>query len=160
MRPGLGRERRHVPVAIPASTARAQPISAPPPGPRCHRAAGHAQRAGYRQPQRADRADRSPRHPPQSPPRPPCGTGRASRPGQAGRLCRTEPGLDQPYRHGLPRHHHPHGHPAQRAGKPRLVHRLHALPTRNCPRPAGGAAELPANGHRPHRPASGQCLAA
>lgn len=40
-------------------------------------------------------------------PRPPCGTGRASRPGQAGRLCRTEPGLDQPHRHGLPRYHHP-----------------------------------------------------
>ena len=41
--------------------------------------------------------------------------------------------------------------PAQRAGEPRLVHRLHALSGRGQPGPARGAADLPADGRRSHR---------
>ena len=46
-------------------------------------------------------------------------------------------------RHGLSRHRHAAGDPAQRAGKSRLVHRLHAVPGGDRAGPAGGAAELP-----------------
>ena len=35
--------------------------------------------------------------------------------------------------------------------KSRLVHRVHALPARNLPGPAGGAAQLPDHGDGPHR---------
>ena len=42
---------------------------------------------------------------------------------------------------------------AQRAGEPGLVHRLHAVPAGDQPGPAGGAADLPDHGRRPHRPA-------
>ncbi len=60
----------------------------------------------------------------------------------------------------LPRHHHPGGDPAQRAGGPGLVHRLHAVPARDLPGPARGAAQLPDRRRRPHRPADRQRLAA
>ncbi len=50
----------------------------------------------------------------------------------------------------------PAGDPAQRAGEPGLVHRLHALPAGDLAGPAGGAAELPDRGHRPHRPPGGR----
>ncbi len=55
-------------------------------------------------------------------------------------------------RHGLPRHGHAAGHPAQRAGKSRLVHGLHAVPGGDRPGPPGSAAEFPdhdlrADGH-------------
>ena len=43
--------------------------------------------------------------------------------------------------------------PAQRAGEPRLVHRLHALPAGDQPGPARGAAQLPDRGRGPDRPA-------
>ena len=54
-------------------------------------------------------------------------------------------------RHRLLRHGHPAGDPAQRAREPGLVHRLHAVPARDLPGPARGAAQLPDDGHRPHR---------
>ena len=63
-------------------------------------------------------------------------------------------------RHGLLRHPHAAGDPAQRAGEPRLVHGLHALPGRGQPGPARGRAQLPADGGRPHRHGAGQRLAA
>ena len=54
----------------------------------------------------------------------------------------------------------PAGDPAQRAGGPELVHRLHALPAGDLPGPAGGAAQLPDRGGRPDRAADRQRLAA
>ena len=56
--------------------------------------------------------------------------------------------------------HHAAGDPAQRAREPRLVHGLHALPGRDHPGPARGAAQLPDDGHRPHRHGDRQRLAA
>ena len=47
---------------------------------------------------------------------------------------------------------HPARHPPQRAGEPGLVHRVHAVPARDQPGPAGGAADVPDRGRRPHRP--------
>ncbi len=46
---------------------------------------------------------------------------------------------------------HAGGHPAQRAGEPGLVHRVHALPGRDLPGPHGSAGELPDHGVRPDR---------
>ena len=46
-------------------------------------------------------------------------------------------------RHGLPRHSHAAGDPAQRAGEPWLVHCLHAVSGGDRAGPAGGAAQLP-----------------
>ena len=43
---------------------------------------------------------------------------------------------------------------------PELVHRLHAVPARDLPGPARGAAQLPDRGGRPHRPAHRERLAA
>ena len=56
--------------------------------------------------------------------------------------------------------HTPRGDPAQRAREPGLVHRLHAVPGRDLAGPARGAAQFPADGDRPHRPAGRQRLAA
>ena len=70
----------------------------------------------------------------------------AARPGSS------QPGDDVDDRARLLRHDHPGGHPAQRPGEPRLVHRLHALPARDLPGPARGAAQLPDRRQRPHRP--------
>ncbi len=55
---------------------------------------------------------------------------------------------------------HPGGDPPQRAGKPRLVHRVHALPAGDSTGPAGGTAQLPDHGRRPHWAAGGRRLAA
>ncbi|CAA9349907.1 MAG: Glycine dehydrogenase [decarboxylating] (glycine cleavage system P protein), partial [uncultured Nocardioidaceae bacterium] len=73
------------------------------------------------------------------------GARRAARPG------RPEPRDGADDRPGLLRHPHPAGGPAQRHGEPGLVHRLHAVPARDQPGPARGAAELPDGHHRPHR---------
>ena len=54
----------------------------------------------------------------------------------------------------------PGGDPAQRAGGPELVHRLHAVPARDLPGPARGAAQLPDRRRRPRGPAHRQRLAA
>ena len=62
--------------------------------------------------------------------------------------------------HGLLRHHHPAGHPAQRPPEPGLVHPVHAVPGGDRPGPAGGAAQLPDDGDGPHRAADRQRLAA
>ena len=51
----------------------------------------------------------------------------------------------------LPRHVHAAGDPAQRDGEPRLVHGVHAVPARDLPGAARGAAQLPDDGLRPHR---------
>ena len=56
------------------------------------------------------------------------------------------------HRHGVLRHVHAAGHPAQRAREPGLVHGVHALPARDQPGPARGAAQLPDDG-RPTSPA-------
>ena len=63
---------------------------------------------------------------------------------------------------GLGYHAHDHaaGDPAQRARGPDLVHRLHAVPARDLPGPARGAAQLPDRDRRPDRPADRQRLAA
>ena len=49
----------------------------------------------------------------------------------------------------LPRHDHAACDPSQRARGPQLVHRLHAVPARDQPGPARGAAQLPDRGGRP-----------
>ena len=84
--------------------------------------------------------------------------GRGAR--RAARDRRPEPRADLADRHGLLRHRHAARDPAQRAGESRLVHRLHALPGRGQPGPAGGAADLPADGRRPDRARARQRLAA
>ncbi len=56
--------------------------------------------------------------------------------------------------------HVPAGDRPKRAGKSGLVHRLHALPGRNCPRPAGIAADVSADDHGLDRDGDGQRLAA
>ena len=68
-------------------------------------------------------------------------------------LAEPEPAADADDRPGLPRHHHAVGDPPQRAGDPGLVHRLHAVPARDQPGPAGGPAQLPDHGLRPDRAA-------
>ena len=45
--------------------------------------------------------------------------------------------------HGLPRHAHAAGDPAEHPREPGLVHRLHAVPGRDRPGPARGADQLP-----------------
>ena len=75
-------------------------------------------------------------------------------------LAGQERAAHQPDRHGLLRHHHSPGDRAQRAGEPGVVHRVHALPARDQPGPARGAAQLPDDGRRAHRVRSGQRLAA
>src|SRR5665647_534393 len=44
---------------------------------------------------------------------------------------------------------HASADPAQRAGEPRLVHVVHAVPARDQPGPAGGAARFPDRDRRP-----------
>ena len=51
----------------------------------------------------------------------------------------------------LPRHDHAARDPAQRAREPGVVHGVHAVPARDLAGPARGAAQLPDDGHRPHR---------
>ena len=75
-------------------------------------------------------------------------------------LARPERAAHEPDRHGLLRHHHSPGDRPQRAREPGLVHRLHAVPARDQPRPARGAAQLPDDGRRADRLRSGQRLAA
>ncbi len=75
------------------------------------------------------------------------GAGRAARPRRAQHGDRPDD------RAGLLRHRHPAGHPAQRAGEPRLVHGVHAVPAGDQPGAAGGVADVPDHRRRPHRPA-------
>ena len=58
--------------------------------------------------------------------------------GGPARAGRAQPRADLDDRHGLLRHPHAAGDPAQRAREPRLVHGLHALPGRGQPGPARG----------------------
>ena len=71
-------------------------------------------------------------------------------------LAAAQHGRDADDRARLLRHGHPAGDPAQHAGEPGLVHRLHAVPARDQPGPARGAAELPDHGRRPDRAAGRQ----
>ena len=75
--------------------------------------------------------------------------GRSAR--AAARAREREPGAHLADRPGLPRHDHAAGHPAQHAREPGVVHGVHAVPARDQPGPARGAAELPDDGHRSHR---------
>ncbi len=83
---------------------------------------------------------------------------RGRRAGRAARPRGTQPGAHLAHRHGLLRHRHAPGDPAQPPGEPRLVHRLHAVPARDQPGAARGPAQLPDDGERPHRHGSGQRL--
>ena len=71
-----------------------------------------------------------------------------------------EPGLPLVHRHGLLRHDHAAGDPAQHPREPRLVHAVHAVPGRDLAGPARGAAQLPDDGRGPHRPAARERVAA
>ena len=81
------------------------------------------------------------------------GARRAARPG------RPQPSRHVAHRHGLLRHLTPPVILPQRAREPRLVHGVHALPARDLPGPARGAAQLPDDGRRPHRHGPRQRLA-
>ena len=85
------------------------------------------------------------------PPRPARGRGARPRCSPAARPRRPQPGGHVADRHGLLRHDHAAGDPAQRAREPGLVHGLHAVPARDQPGPARGAPQLPDDGRRPHR---------
>ena len=63
-------------------------------------------------------------------------------------------------RHGLLRHGFTSGAAAQRARESGLVHRVHAVPGRGEPGPAGGPAQLPADGDGPDRNGTRQRLTA
>ena len=129
-------------------------------GPEPRRPAGHAGHAGPGVADRADRPGGAGRHPrrPRAGPAPRPGRGRD--PGPAADAGRSQPGADLADRTGLLRHRHPDGDPAQRAREPGLVHGLHALPARDLPGPARGAAQLPDHGLRPDRHGAGQRLPA
>ena len=85
---------------------------------------------------------------------------------EAAALARTEgdrgaePGAEVVHRPGLLRHVHAGRDPAQHPREPGLVHRLHALPAGDLAGPPRGAAQLPDDGLRPHRPGDRQRLAA
>ena len=66
-------------------------------------------------------------------------------------LADAQRGAHVAHRHRLLGHDHAAGDPAQRAREPRVVHGVHAVPAGDLPGPARGAAELPDDGHRPHR---------
>jgi hypothetical protein len=51
-------------------------------------------------------------------------------------------------------------HSAQHPRKPRLVHRLHAVPSGDLAGPDGSADQFPDDVHRPHRHGDCQCLTA
>ncbi len=102
---------------------------------------------------------RSPRlHPRRGAPGPAVRTDGAGGPHVPAGAGRPEPGGDLAHRHGVLRHLHAAGHPAQPAREPGLVHRLHALPARDQPGPARSAPELPDDGRRPHGHGPGQRL--
>ena len=120
--------------------------------PEPRRAAGDARRARVRVARRAGRAPR-----PRDDPRP--RAARRSRRRRRGRRCSPRcgalaaknTGAALVHRHGLSRHAHAGGDPAQRPREPGLVHGVHAVPARDLPGPPGGAAQLPDDDHRPHR---------
>ena len=128
-----------------------------PLGARCHRDARDRRRQERR---RADGGDAAGLDP----------AGRPARSRQAperdrgdrayGRARRPEPGLHLADRPRLFRHDLACGDPAQHPGEPGLVHGLHALPARDQPGPAGGAAQLPDHDLRSHRARRRQRLAA
>ena len=77
----------------------------------------------------------------------PAGARRRPRRGRGARRAagagRPQPGAHLDDRPRLPRHGHPAGDPAQRAGEPGLVHGVHAVPAGDLAGPARGAAQLP-----------------
>ena len=79
---------------------------------------------------------------------------------RAARARRPQRGVHLAHRHGLLRHDHAAGDPAQRAREPGLVHRVHAVPARDLAGPARGAPQLPDDGERPHRHGPRQRVAA
>jgi hypothetical protein len=87
-----------------------------------------------------------------------CPASRAHRPSARDR--RPQPRAALLPRPRLPRHHSARGDPAQHPREPRLVHAVHALPGGDLAGPARGAAHLPDDGRRPHRPAGRQRVAA
>ncbi|MCO5571870.1 hypothetical protein L7F22_025618 [Adiantum nelumboides] len=150
------RRRREPDVRAPSHPRRAgagtpvrrAPHRAPPrrPGP-------DAGGAGRRLPRRARRPRAARHHPRRRTGR--CLAARAGRrdrdAGRAARAGRAQHRHRPDDRLRLPRHPHPVGDPPQRAGEPGLVHRLHAVPARDQPGPARGAADLPDHGVRPDR---------
>ena len=99
----------------------------------------------------ADRSDHSLRHPFLEGAEPAAGRDRSRLPAPAARRRREEHGHALVHRHGLLRHAHAGGDPAQRVREPRLVHALHAVPGGNRPGTPRVAAELPDDGERSHR---------
>ena len=116
---------------------------------------------GFELARRADGRRGAGRHPRRRAARPAAGRDRGA---GAPPSCARSPAATTPCEPmiGLGYHgtHHPGRHPAQRAGGPGLVHRLHAVPAGDLPGPARGAAELPDDGRRPDRAADRQRVAA
>ncbi len=130
-----------------------------------HRAAaggpgGDAPGRGLRDPRRVHRCRRARGDPAPPAARTPARPERARGAAGAPRAGRDEPGVPLLHRPGLRGHVHAAGRAAERAGEPRLVHRLHAVPGGDLAGPPGGAAQLPDHGVRPHRARDRQRLAA
>src|SRR6266545_3076439 len=113
---------------LPGRAQATRGVLRPPSRAEPRRAGQDARRAGPRVARPAARPDGPRRHPPRPgpAPRPARRHDRAGRQRPPARAGRPQPGLHLADRPRLPRHDHPAGHPAQRAGGPRLVHRLHA----------------------------------
>ena len=136
----------------PSGQEHRDPALRPPPRrSRRRRDRGHAGHGRRHLPGRPDRRRRARQHPPGQPPGPPGGGHRRGGPGPAPGLRRPQPGGRVHAGHGLLRHDHAGGHPAQRPGEPGLVHGLHAVPAGDLPGPPRGPPQLPDHGHRPHR---------
>ena len=108
---------------------------------------------GLPEPRRVHRRGRARGDPAPPAARAAAGPERARGAAGAARAGRDEPGVPLLHRHGLRRHVHAAGDPAQRPGEPGLVHRVHAVPGGDRAGPAGGAAQLPDDG-RPTSPGS------
>src|SRR6184192_4134259 len=79
---------------------------------------------------------------------------------QALRSRRSESAVSLLHRDGLSPLLHAPGHPAQHRREPGVVHGVHTVPAGDRAGPARGAAQLPDDGRRPHRPADRQRLPA
>ena len=85
---------------------------------------------------------------------------RARRDRRAAPARRQEPGAHEPDRNGIHEHDHAAGDRPQRLREPGVVHGVHAVPARDQPGPARGAAQLPDDDLRAHRARDRQRFAA
>ena len=147
---------------FPSATPHDRPPRLPytPPRPRWIRSRANASKIGFFIARRSHQGRCPAEHPFGKTARSPRATERAR-----GTRCPQGDHVEKPraqvlHRSGLPRHAHPRRDPAQHSRKPRLVHRLHPLPSGNRTGPSRGLAQFPDDDHQPHRPRCRKCLAA